>query len=186
MPRVNLLPWREEQRRKRQQRFVLALCIAVCTGGLAVYIAKQSFQDLLEEQRARNDVLRAEIASLDLRIEQLVRLESHRDRLLARLRKVVELQRARMLVVHLFDELVEIRPAGVQLAEVEQNGNRVVLNGVAESSSRVAALMRNIDASRWLRVPRLELVETAADGVASRTNFTIVLEQAAIHGEFIQ
>ena len=177
--RVNLLPWREEQRRKRQQRFLFALCIAVFAGGACVYATKLTVQGMLADQRARNQTIRHEIERLDRRLEELARLESRRERLLARMRIIVELQRTRPLVVHLFDELVEILPAGVQLAAVDQEGDRIVLDGLAESSSRVAALMLNIDASRWLQAPRLELVESAAGGVVRGARFTIVMEQAS-------
>lgn len=184
--RINLLPWREEQRRKRQQGFLLAVCIAVCSGGLAVSSAKFFVRGLLADQHAGNDMIRAEIDSLDLQIEEIVQLESHRNSLLARMRTIVELQRARPHAVRLLDELVDILPAGVQLVEVDQDSSRVVLSGVAESSSRVAALMRNIEISAWLRAPQLELVETAAEGPARSARFTIVTEQVAPQWESIQ
>ena len=179
MPRVNLLPWREEQRRKRQQRFLLAISAAVLAGVLAVYAARFAVQDALAEQRARNDLLRTEVERLDRRVAEIERLEVRREHLLTRMRTIVALQGTRPLVVRLFDELVEILPAGVQLLEVRQDGNRIVLDGLAESSSRVAALMRNIDGSAWLQAPRLELVEAASEGVARSARFTIVMEQGS-------
>ena len=172
------MPWREEQRRKRQQRFLLALCIAVIAGGASVYATKLTVQGLLADQRARNQMIRGEIGRLDRRLEELARLETRREDLLARMRIIVELQRTRSRAVHLFDELVEILPAGVQLVEVDQAGDSIVLDGLAESSSRVAALMKNIDASTWLQAPRLELVESAAEEVVRGARFTIVMEQA--------
>ena len=180
--RVNLLPWREEQRRKRQRRFLLAICVAVVAGALTVYAASFAVRTQLAEQRARNAVLRAEVARLDRRVEEFERLESRSEGLLTRMRAIGELQRARPLAVRLFDELVEMLPAGVQLLEVRQDGGRIVLDGLAESSSRVAALMRNIEASRWLLAPRLELVETASEDLARRARFIIVVEQAADGG----
>lgn len=179
MPAVNLLPWREEQRRRRQQRFLFALCVAVLAGGTAVYATKRTVQGLLEDQQARNRAIRSEIEQIDGQLEELARLESRRDQLLTRTRIIFDMQRSRPRVVRLFDELVEILPAGVQLVEVAQNGNRVVLVGLAESNSRVAALMRNIESSPWLQAPRLELVETAAEGGVRSARFTIALEQAA-------
>ena len=179
MPAVNLLPWREEQRRRRQQRFLFALCAAVLAGASAVYAAKLTFQGLLADQQARNRTLRYEIELLDGRLEELARLESRRDRLLARVGIIAELQRSRPLAVRLLHELVEILPAGVQLVDVAQDGDRIVIEGMAESNSRVAALMRNIDSSRWLRAPRLELVESAADGAVRSARFIIAMEQVA-------
>ena len=182
MPRVNLLPWRDEQRRARQQRFLLAICAAVLAGVLTVSAARFAVQTLHAEQRARNDVLRTEAARFDRRVEEFERLESRRAYLLARMHTIVELQRTRPRVVRLFDELVEILPAGVQLLEVRQEGSRIVLHGLAESSSRVAVLMRNIDASQWLQAPRLELVESASEGVSRSARFAIVMEQTPMNG----
>ena len=179
MPSINLLPWREEQRRRRQRRFLSALCAAALAGAGAVYAGKLTVQGLLADQLARNRTLGQEIELLDEQLEELARLESRRDRLLARMRTVAELERSRSLAVRLFHELVEVLPAGVQLVEVTQDGDRIVIEGMAESNSRVAALMRNIDASRWLRAPRLELVESAADGAVRSARFTIAVEQAA-------
>ena len=178
MPAVNLLPWREEQRRRRQQRFLFALCVAVLAGVGAVYAAKLTVQGLLADQYARNRMLHHEIEILDDQLEELARLESRRDQLLARMQVIAELQRSRPLAVKLFHELVEILPAGVQLVDVAQTGNRIVLEGMAESNSRVAALMRNIDSSPWLQAPRLELVESSADGAVRSARFTIAMEQA--------
>ena len=183
MPAVNLLPWREEQRRKRQRRFLFALCAAVLAGGSVVYAARLTVQGLLADQQARNRAMHSEIELIDGQVEELVRLESRRDQLLKRMRIIAEMQRSRSRAVRLFDELVEILPAGVQLVEVAQNGDRVVLVGLAESNSRVAALMRNIEASPWLQAPRLELVETAAEGGVRSARFTIAMEQAAAGGE---
>lgn len=183
MPAVNLLPWREEQRRRRQQRFLFALCAAVLVGGIAVYAARLTVQGLLEDQQARNRAIRSEVELIEGQLVELTRLESRRNQLLTRMRIIVEMQRSRPRAVRLFDELVEILPAGVQLVEVAQNGNRVVLVGLAESNSRVAALMRNIEVSPWLQAPRLERVETAAEGGMRRARFTIAMEQTAAGGE---
>ena len=88
--RVNLLPWREEQRRRRQQGFLLAVCVAALAGGIVVYSAKLTVQARLAEQRARNDMIRGEIAGLDRRVEEIEFLEARKNRLLARMRVIVE------------------------------------------------------------------------------------------------
>lgn len=183
MPAVNLLPWREEQRRKRQQRFLFGLCAAILAGATVVYAVRLTVQGLLADQQARNRAIRSEIELIDGQLEELTWIESRRDQLLTRMQIIVEMQHSRPRAVHLFHELMEILPAGVQLVEVAQNGNRVVLVGLAESNSRVAALMRNIEVSPWLQAPRLELVETAAEGGVRSARFTIAMEQKAAGGE---
>ena len=91
-----------------------------------------------------------EIAELDKQIEEIKGLENQRERLVARMKVIGELQRSRPEVVHLFDEIVKAVPEGVHLTEVKQTGNRIELQGMAQSSTRVSTLMRNIDSSDWL------------------------------------
>ncbi len=179
MPRVNLLPWREERRRRRQRQFLAVLCFTILAGGAAALAARLAVQGLLAEQRDRNRTILNEIELLDVQLAELAQLEIRRNHLLARLKILVELRHARPLAVRMFDELVEVVPAGVQLVEVARNGDRIVLDGLAESSGRVAALMRNIDASQWFLTPRLEVVEVDPEGAVKRARFTISMEQAA-------
>jgi type IV pilus assembly protein PilN len=177
MPRINLLPWREELRQKRKKDFLAALLGAVLIGGLGVYGAKLTVSGWIGNQQNRNQILRTEIAELDKQIAEIRGLENQKERLLARMAIIEQLQRARPEVVHLFDELVETLPEGVHLTEVRQNNTRIEIRGSAQSSTRVSALMRNIDTSKWLRNPGLEVVQTVTTGPSRSANFTLFAQQ---------
>ena len=183
MPRINLLPWREELRQKRKKDFLTALIGAVMIGGLLAYATKLGVQAQTRAQQGRNGILQDEIALLDQQIEEILGLENQKERLLARMEIIDQLQRARPEVVHLFDELVESLPEGVHLNEIRQTGNRIELRGSAQSSTRVSALMRNIDESEWLRDPGLDVVETIDRGPMRDAQFTIFMQQIAMDQE---
>src|SRR5512143_1783023 len=171
MPKINLLPWRAELRQKRKQEFFVALLGAVIVGSALVYLSKLTVQGWTTSQRARNEILRKEITVLDKQIEEIKGLESQRERLLARMRVIDQLQRSRPEVVHLFDEIVKAVPEGVSLTDVVQQGARIELRGIAQSSTRVSALMRNIDSSQWMKDPSLDVVETVAAGTDKNSKF---------------
>jgi type IV pilus assembly protein PilN len=177
MPRINLLPWRAELRQKRKKEFLVALLGAVIVGGGLVFASKLTVQGWTRAQNSRNATLRTEIEALDKQIAEIGGLETQRDRLLARMEIIDQLQRSRPEVVHLFDELVATLPEGVHLTEVRQNQGRIEINGAAQSSTRVSALMRNIDDSEWLRQPGLDKVETVTTGPAKTAQFTMFAEQ---------
>jgi len=179
MPRINLLPWREELRQKRKKDFLTAVVGAVLVGGLLAYAGKLGVQAQIRAQEGRNSILEAEIAQLDERIAEILGLENQKERLLARMEIIEQLQRARPEVVHLFDELVDTLPEGVHLTEIRQAGNRIQLQGSAQSSTRVSALMRNIDASDWLRNPGLDVVETVDLGPMRNAQFTLFMQQVS-------
>jgi type IV pilus assembly protein PilN len=92
---------------------------------------------------------------------------------------ITQLQRSRPEVVHLFDELVNAIPEGVNLTEVVQTGSRIELSGEAQSSTRVSALMRNIDGSEWLREPTLDVVQTQTSGIDRNSQFKLFAQQVS-------
>ena len=67
------------------------------------------------------------------------------------------------------------RVDGVFLTGIKQSQNLVTLEGLAESNARVSAYMRNLDASSWLRGPRLELIEATEEERVS--TFKLHLQQ---------
>jgi type IV pilus assembly protein PilN len=167
MPRINLLPWRDQQRRERRVGFYVALGAAA---GVAVVVAFASyllFGQMIDAQEARNARLRAEIRVLDKQIEEINDLEQQKQNFISRMQIIEKLQRSRPEVVHLFDQLVKVMPDGTYLTSLKQSGNALKLQGVAQSSTRVSTLMRNIADSQWLRDPELEVVETKKDSGGS-------------------
>jgi type IV pilus assembly protein PilN len=163
MPRINLLPWRDQQRRERRLSFYVGLGVAVGLAAIVAFASYLMFGELIDSQESRNAHLRAEIHVLDKQIEEINDLEQQKQNFIARMQIIEKLQRSRPEVVHLFDELVKVMPDGSYLTSVKQSGNSLKLEGVAQSSTRVSTLMRNIADSQWLRDPELEVVETQKD-----------------------
>ena len=177
MPAINLLPWREAQRKKRQRDFGVALGGAVVAGIAIIMITLFAFSQMISTQQSRNDRLTDEIAILDKDIKEIDALERQKERLLARMEIIEQLQKSRPEIVHLFDELSRQLPEGVYLTGVKQTGSRVEIRGVAQSSTRVSALMRQIDASEWLGDPEVERVETKQSGSSRQSEFVVYLKQ---------
>jgi len=175
MPRINLLPWRDQQRRERKLAFFIALGGAVVVAAVAAFIAYLLLGSMIDAQVHRNDRLRAQIKVLDKQIEEINDLEAQKQKYISRMQIIEKLQRSRPEVVHLFDELVKQMPDGTYLTSVKQTGPKLKLEGVAQSSTRVSALMRGISASQWLRNPELEVVQTKNDTAGS--SFTLDAEQ---------
>ncbi len=177
MPRINLLPWREELRKQRQKNFSLAAVGAVVLGVLVYLLYSNHISNEIEYQEARNQFLENEIARLDEQINEIIDLEARKERLLARMEIIEQLQKSRPQVVHLMDELVQTLPEGVQLTAVTQTGNRLEIKGVAQSSSRISNYMRNIDASDWIGNPDLGVVQVSEQGRRRSATFTLFATQ---------
>ncbi len=175
MPRINLLPWRDEERKERKLGFFVAIGVATLAAGVVAFFGYLMLNSLIDSQNQRNEKLRAEIRLLDKQIEEINNLESSKQKFIARMEIIEKLQRSRPEIVHLFDEIVKQLPEGVYLTAVKQQDKRLRFDGVAQSSTRVLAFMRNIDGSEWLRNPDLEIVQSAPGG----SGFTLYAEQVS-------
>jgi type IV pilus assembly protein PilN len=177
MARINLLPWREEQRtlRKKEYLTIVGVCAAIAL--LAWGAVHWHFNERIDYQKSRNEYLQAEIAKLDSKIREIRELEREKERLLARMKAIETLQTSRPIIVHIFDELVNSLPEGVYLKEISQNGAKIVIKGVAQSNARVSNYMRNIEKSDWLKNPSLDIIQTASEDGRRIANFTLQFEQ---------
>ena len=159
MARINLLPWREERRKLRQRQFNIVLGVVAVAGAFTVFLAWAGMDTAIANQDARNAYLADQIKLMDDKIAQIKDLQDTKQRLLARMQIIQQLQQSRPTEVHLFDQLVKTLPPGVFLNSVAQNGASLVLQGTAESSARVSTYLRNIDSSPWLGEPNLQVVQ---------------------------
>lgn len=165
MAKINLLPWRQELRKQRQQEFV---AIVLAVAGLAVGIvlfAHMALSKQVSDQLERNGYIKAEISTLDSQIKEIDELQKRREELLARMKVIQDLQGHRPVIVRVFDEFVRAMPDGVYFRTIERKGDVYSITGVAESANQVSALMRNLESSQWFKNPVLSKV--AAESTAS-------------------
>lgn len=158
--RVNLLPHREERRKRARTHFAMLAGMTAVLGLAivgAVYLVNEGS---INEQRERNAFMKSEIAKLDKEIDEIKKLKDEIAALLARKQVIETLQSDRAQTVYLLDELVRQMPEGVFLKTVKQKGPGIEVIGYAQSNARVSTLMRNLGASPYLENP--ELVEIKA------------------------
>ena len=180
MPRINLLPHREQERKRRRREFLVALGAAAGAAVLTVVLGKVMYAGWTDSQNAKNDLLKKEIVKLDSQIADIQDLENRKQRLVARMEIIERLQRKRPEIVHLFDELVKTVPEGIYLTQIKQAGNKLEIHGVAQSSTRVSTFMRNIDSSTWMDNPVLQVVESAKDSANGGSSFTLFTDTVGV------
>ncbi|MBK1619679.1 pilus assembly protein PilN [Lamprobacter modestohalophilus] len=177
MARINLLPWREQERRRRQRDLVLIAVAALGSVLLIGVLLKVQFDAMTDAQRARNLYLEGQITVLNRRIREINELEKQKADLLARMGVIQELQESRPEIVHLLDRLVDAVPVGVFLTRLQQEGARITIEGRAQSNARVSALMRNIESSAWIGKPELLLIENKDETGTGFSHFRLRFEQ---------
>ena len=177
MAHINLLPWREELRKQKQQQFAVVSAGTAIVAALLVLLVHMRVEGLIEKQNARNSFLDSEIVELDKKIQKIKDLEKTKTALLARMDIIQQLQHSRPQSVHLMDELVFTLPDGVFLEKILQKGGALTVDGIAQSNARVSAYMRNIDGSQWLGDPKLDVIETKDADRRRNAEFTLRANQ---------
>jgi type IV pilus assembly protein PilN len=158
---INLLPHREEKRKRRKIAFFVGLGASAFTGLVAVGLAYGALAQLIAAQQDRNKFLTTEIRKLEIQIKDIVTLKAEIESLIARQRAVEDLQSDRNLPVHLLNELAMQTPEGIYLLTVKQDGRTLSVNGIAQTQERISEFLRNTaNSSEWLVRP--ELVESKA------------------------
>jgi len=175
MIRINLLPHREERRKQRQKDFVALLLLSGILGALIVIAVGAYFSSQLSDQQQRNMFIKAENTRLDGEIKEVANLKQEIEALKARQQAVEDLQSDRNQPVYLMDELAQQVPEGVYLKSFKQDGQRVLLNGYAQSNERVSELLRNLgNHSPWLERP--DLIEIRSTGIGAGKDAKKVFE----------
>lgn len=165
MIKINLLPHREAKRKQRKNAYFAMLALSAMIGLITVLLVGAFFANLIANQTERNRFITAENTRLDGEIKEVATLRQEIDALKARQQAVEDLQSDRNQPVYLMDELVKQVPEGVYLNSLKQEGQRVALNGYAQSNERVSELLRNLsNNSAWLERPDLVEIRAAVVG----------------------
>lgn len=166
---INLLPYREEKRKRRKTAFFVGLGIAAAVGAGLVIAAYALLEYLNGEQQRRNQYLSAEIGRLETQIKDIANLRAEIEALKSRQRAVEDLQTDRNTPVQLLNELARYAPEGVYLTGIRQADKVVTVSGVAQTNERVSEFLRNTSRNaEWLENPELVEVKVANLSTNSR------------------
>ena len=187
MSRINLLPWREWERERRNRAFFARL-LASAVMGLGVAALAGLYLDRLEgRQEGRTAALKAQTAELDGRILRVERLRSQSEALEARMAVVLQLHEERSRVARMLHGLARAAPAGAHYETLSRNGDGVGASGTAESAARISALMRRLAASETFGMPTLRSIREDPGhahygGRAVHFDLTFPLRAARVRG----
>ncbi|AFU44577.1 fimbrial assembly family protein [Acidovorax sp. KKS102] len=162
---INLLPHREEARKRRKEAFQATMFASFLLGLAIAGAIYWWFQIMIADQQNQNAFLQQEIKVLEGQIKEIASIEDEIASLRARQKAVEDLQSDRNLPVHLLTEMVKQLPEGVYVTAIKQVGQTITMQGLAQSNERVSELLRNLaNNTPWLAKP--ELAEITASTLA--------------------
>ena len=180
MARMNLLPWREEQRKAQSKMFGIQMVSGVVMTIAGCLIVNSMISNSQSNQQKRNSFLQTEITSLEAELSEIAELETTKNKLLSRMEIIQQLQTQRPQVVHLFHEIATAIPSGIQLSDLSQTGNQLTLRGRTQSNARVSEFMRLLDASPWMSSPSVKAITAEKDRNSSTFELVLIHTAPAI------
>ncbi len=151
MRRINLLPWREERRQKRQRDFVVHLVLSALVAVGVAFGIHSYMQSEIEYQQDRNAYLEDVIKKLDRQIQTINELKERKAELTARMEVIEKLQSSRPTIVHLVENFVDTLPDGVQLSDITvSDDQKISIQGKADAQARVAAYLRRLNRADYI------------------------------------
>ena len=179
MARINLLPWREELRKQQNKDFIAVILLFLGITLAVLFFWHLQMQNRIEYQKKRNQFLQTEISRLDQQIKEISELEDKKNKFLAKMDVIQQLQSSRPEIVHLFEEISATVPEGIYLTKFIQSGKKLSFSGVARANARVSLFMRNLESSPWLKNPHLEIIETSGKENQRMSLFKLTVDQAS-------
>ena len=168
MPHINLLPWREQAKQRKQKEYVAILALVAIAAFGVMLLVNTYYNGLISNQEMRNQYLRNEIAILDSQIAEIRELKDKRKNLEQRMGLITDLQTNRNLAAQIMDELVKVVPTGIFFVSLDKENNKLNIKGKSESNNRVSAMMRKVESSYLFELPTLSNIVSASP--ESRTN----------------
>ncbi len=179
MAKINLLPWREWDRERKQKEFLTNLGVVIGIAAALVYSFGLYLNGSIDTQLKRNTYLDGKISVLNERIKEIEDLRATREQLLSRMRVIQELQGNRPVIVRVFDEMVRTLSDGVYYTDLRKEGTTISIRGNAESNNRISDLMRRIDGSEWFADPNLKGIKRNPSFGEQASSFDLTLLQVS-------
>jgi type IV pilus assembly protein PilN len=150
MARINLLPWREEERERRNKEFITLVAAITLLSLLAAFAAWSYFNNELAEQQSANALIEQRNAELDGALTEITGLEQRREDIISRMQVIQDLQGRRPVPVHVWDDIPKAIPPALYINNFKREGDTLTLTGQADNPNVVSSLIRNLDASEWM------------------------------------
>ena len=155
---VNLLPWREERRQRQRRRAATTSAVLVLIAvGIVSGVWWSQDRDL-KYQQSRNQYLLNAIAQVEAQLKEIDDIEERKEALLTRMAIIRQLQSERVTLVRGMTELATTIPEGIFFSSLQRSPEGVSLTGMAQSSSRISALMEQLTNTPSFDQPELNVI----------------------------
>lgn len=177
MIQINLLPWREQERKKEQIRFGIVVGIFAGFGLFFTIFFHMHYSAIISRQMERNAILQA---ALDQESNSLMTLNKQQSALMNvddQLHFIFDLRESSYRAVRLLSELAIVNPDAITLYKIIRAGNQITVFGKAKSNLQITLFMDGIEKSPFFDQPVLTEIIGKENATGEERSFQLKIEQ---------
>lgn len=175
MKSINLLPWREQSRRKRQQQFLINLIIFLLVVILFVLLIHFLISKNIIRQQLRNELLSHQNYLLDNQINEIRAIKSQEEKLSIQIGYIKSLKFAQMDAMHFMVSLAKLVPAEIILTKIQRENRILTIGGKSRSNSAIAVFLQGLQACNYFINPVLTEIQNEPRSLMFHEKFTLQL-----------
>lgn len=160
MARINLLPWRQEERERKNKEFAIMAGAVAALTILIVLLAMTYLNNELGNQQDANDIIRSENTRLDGVLTEIESLEQRRTEMLDRMEVIQNLQGRRFVPVRVWEDIARAVPQAMYMTSMKREGEIITFSGFAADANVVSEFVRRLDATPWLGSSSVPNIQT--------------------------
>lgn len=177
MTQVNLLPWREEAKKKRKLQFGIYVGIYISLGLISVIMVHLYFNNLIHRQLIRNQFLTQELEQNQTQLNLLNAKKKELMLIKDDLKFLMDLREQSYRSVAFLDAIIRITPEALSYSKITRQGNKITLIGKAKSDSQITLLMENLGKNKVFKRPDLSQITAKQSDAGDERIFELKVEQ---------
>lgn len=179
MVKINLLPWRAQQKQQNNQRFLKQLVLTALLAlllGLGIW---QFFNQQLIQQQAANQYILTQTQALDSQLGSVAKIKNVKQVMSQRIQVIDALQTRRTQIVTLWEDVAKSVPTGVYLTRFHQDGDILTFTGMVarkNASNDLAIFVKRLKTSPVIDTAIVKNIQQSNTGIKFN-RFEVVAQQ---------
>lgn len=160
---MNLLPWRQINRKKALEQFITRLIIMlILTIALMIYINYRLSHDNANQRRLR-DAIAESIKQVEAKMSNTKELQRIHQTLLRRKEKAACMQLHLQQFTEFFEGILPSLPAGIYFKKMKINAREILIEGFTEKTTYLSIFMKSLQKNNLVK-------DISSESLISTTN----------------
>jgi len=176
---INLLPWRDFQRDRRERHFYVIISGAALAAIALVIACALYLQVIIIKEHSVESWWQGKLQKSESQQRELIEVTKQRQALLSHVKHIVQYQNDRYRIINLLNALPRIVPKKMNLIKITRSNDKIILSGVASSHRAVSQFVRALNKEDFNFKPQIDEIKSPTEkGVEDHEiNFRLILQQ---------